>query len=554
MKKTAPWLDHYPKDVDWHMPIPAKPLFSILEESSARFPAQPCLEFLGKTWSYKQTQEAVDSLALNLQRLGVGKGSRVGLLMPNHPYFVIGFYAILRAGGTVVNFNPLSAPEEIRFQAEDAQLDIMLTVNLDLCYNKVSSCLHLLRYLIVGDFAAAMSGVSRLLFKLTRRKAITRIPRDSRHMRLEPLIENHSEPLNTVIFPDNDIAVLQYTGGTTGVPKAAELTHAALYANTMQCGLWCASTLHPGKEKMLAVLPLFHVFAMTAAMNLGLFRGMEIILLPRFDLARLLKTIASQKPTILPGVPTLFAAIANHPEVKDFDLSSIKLCISGGAGLPLKVREDFEAITGCRLVEGYGLTESSPVASVNPLDGKDREGSIGLPLPATNMAICDVEDPYKFLPVGEVGEICISGPQLMHGYWQKPDETRKVFVERPDGRWLRTGDMGRMDEDGYFYVVDRLKDMIISRGYNIYPRHIEEAIYKHEAVLEAAVIGVPDDALGEKVRAYVVLKPEQKLSAEKLRGFLEPQIAAYAMPKEIEFCAELPKTMIGKVLKRALRN
>jgi long-chain acyl-CoA synthetase len=535
-----PWLSSYPSTVDWHTPLAPKPLFALLEDSARDYGHRPCLHFLGTTLTYQEVWQKTLKLAGHLQKAGIGKGSRVALLMPNHPLFVISFFAILRTGATVVNMNPLSADTEVHQQLKDAEVSLILTVNLGLCVQKLKT---LSIPIWVGDFAGALPLVTRTLFRLLKAKDIAQTDYPSLESKLSG---TDAEPVT--IHPTQDIALLQYTGGTTGTPKAAMLTHANLYSNALQCSAWCASVLPMGKEKMLGVLPLFHVFAMTAVMNLGLHRAMEIILLPRFDIKQLLRTIHRRKPTVMQGVPTLYAAVANHPQVKQYNLRSIKCCISGGAPLPLDVKKRFEALTGCTLVEGYGLTESSPVSHVNPLSGDQKEGTIGLPLPGTEVSIRNVENPAEEMPYGERGEICLRGPQVMQGYWHREEETAKVLV----GGWLRTGDMGMMDEQGYVTVVDRIKELIITRGYNVYPRMVEEALYQHPAIAEAAVIGVEDAVMGQKVKAVVACKSGQSVDEEALREFLKDKVAAYALPKIIEFRDSLPKTMVGKILKKAL--
>ena len=346
---------------------------------------------------------------------------------------------------------------------------------------------------------------------------------------------------------DDDDAILLYTGGTTGVSKGAMLTHGNLYINTMQARLWFTE-MKDGKERMMGVLPFFHVFAMTVVMNYSISVGAEIIIHPRFDLVPVLKDINNKKPTLMPGVPTMFQAINTYPKLADYDLTSIKACISGGAPLPLEVRQRFEGLTGCRVIEGYGLTETSPVVCANPLDGENKENSIGIPMPRTVIEITDRDDPHKVLAQGEVGEICISGPQVMKGYWRRDDATAETIM---DGR-LHTGDLGYMDEDGYTFIIDRIKDMILVSGFNVYPRNVEEAIYLHPAVDEVTVIGVTDDYSGQAVKAFVKLKADANLESAELTEFLRERLGKHEMPKHIEFRGELPKTMIGKLSKKEL--
>lgn len=548
----TPWLASYPKNIDWDAPLPEKPLYDVLDHSAGRFPSRPCLRFMDRTLTYAQVAEASSRLAGGLAAMGIGKGVRVGLMMPNCPAYVIGYFAILRTGATVVNFNPLLAEAEIAQLIHDAGIRHMITVNLRICHDKILAANAPLEKLIVADFPAMLGAPKSWLMRLFRRGELSSIPRDTLHRRFEPLLL--SPPLRPLppIAPATDIALLQYTGGTTGLPKGAMLTHANVYANTLQSSLWCQADLPVGEGRMMGVLPLFHVFAMTTVMLFGLFRGMEIVLHPRFDLKALLKDLDRLRPVALPGVPTMFAAIANAPDIARYDLSSLSVCISGGAPLPLEIKNRFEQITGCRLFEGYGLTETSPVATANPLGG-GKPGSIGLPLPRTHVSIRDPRRPAAVMPTGEVGELAIAGPQVMKGYWQRPEENAATLHHDGEKTWLLTGDLGFMDAEGYTTIVDRKKEMILSRGYNVYPRHVEEAIYQHASVLEAAVIGVPDEMLGQRVKAFVALKPGAALSAEELMAFLEHKIARYALPKEIEFRDSLPKSMIGKILKKELR-
>src|SRR5680860_1412832 len=343
------------------------------------------------------------------------------------------------------------------------------------------------------------------------------------------------------------VAVLQYTGGTTGLPKGAMLTHKNLYVNAEQCRRWFVD-LDEGHETNLGVLPFFHSFGMTVSMNLGVLTGSRILLVPRFELEPVLKLIQDKRPTLFPGVPTMYTGINGYPQVGKYDLSSIKFCISGGAPLPLQVKKNFEALSGCALVEGYGLSETSPVATCNPMTGTSKEGSIGIPFPDTRIEIHSVEDPDQTVPQGERGEICIAGPQVMIGYWNRPEDTDEVF----SGEFLRTGDVGYMDEEGYTFIVDRIKDLILAGGYNVYPRTVEEAIYQHPAVAEVTVIGIPDEYRGESPKAFISLREGQSLEEQELLDFLKDKLSKIEMPREIEFRDELPKTMIGKLSKKEL--
>jgi long-chain acyl-CoA synthetase len=478
----------------------------------------------------------------------VAKGTRVGLCLPNTPYAVICYFAILKAGGTVVNFNPLYVEREIRHQIDDSGTTIMVTLDIRQIYPKVAAMLDTtcLERVVVCSLTDILPPVQGLLFSLLRRSELAAIPDDLQHVPFARLIANDGKVKPVAIEPLVDLAVLQYTGGTTGVPKAAMLTHANLTANTAQVAE-LLSGVTPGAERLLLVLPLFHVFAMTVGMNLGIAIAGELILLPRFDLEQVKKTIAAKRPTLFPGVPTVYTAINGAAERGGWDLSSLRYCISGGAPLPQEVRSRFERLAGCTLVEGYGLSEASPVVTCNPLTAV-KDGSVGPPLSGTTVEIRAPEDPSRRLGDGEKGEVCVRGPQVMVGYWRRPDDTRQIFT---DGA-LRTGDIGYVDEDGYLFLVDRIKDVIISGGYNIYPRMIEEALYQHPAVAEAVVVGIPDAQRGQVPKAFVRLRDGRQATAEELREFLAGYVSRIEMPKHIEFRSDLPRTMVGKLSKKEL--
>ena len=544
-----PWERSYPDGLSWDADIPIKPLFAILDEAVTKWPGHPCLEFLGKRYTYAEVGALVARAAKGFQELGVGKGVRVGLFLPNSAYYVICYHAVIKAGGTVVNFNPLYAEREIARQIKDSGTKIMVTMNLNTLYPKVSRCLDDggLEKMVVCGMGQALSFTRMALFMLFKRREVSAIPTDAAHVHFSKLIANDGIPAVVDIDPRRDIAVLQYTGGTTGLPKGAMLTHANLYANTVQTGLW-AIDLEPGCEKVLAVLPLFHVFGMTAVMNLGLYCGSELLLLPRFKLSEALGVIAREKPTVLMGVPTIYSAINDSKERENFDLSSLKYCVSGGAPLPPAIKKKFEEVTGCDLVEGYGLSEAGPVCTINPITGLNKAGSAGLPLPGTLVEVVSLDNPTDVLPIGETGEIVVSGPQIMAGYWNQEQETLGVL----SGGRLRTGDVGRIDEDGYIYIVDRIKDLIISGGFNVYPRMVEEAILMHPAVEEAAVCGVPDKHRGEVVKAFVKTREVGGLTSVQLRQFLKDKLAPFEIPRRVEFRDSIPKTLVGKPLRREL--
>lgn len=546
---STPWSRSYPPDIDWQAQISDEPMPAVLDRQAAADGDRSCINFLGRLSSYRDVATLSDRMAKGLQDLGIGKGDRVGLFLPNTPYAVIAFYGALKAGAIVVNFNPLYADEEVRKQIDDSGVKIMITLDLKLMLPKLQRMLGRppLEKIVVCSMSAALPFPKAQLFKVFKYSEIATAKDDAGLVSYETVIENDGNYLRHAIDPRKDVAVLQYTGGTTGVPKGAMLTHANIAINARQVSMWDGE---PGENqpRVLGVLPLFHVFAMTVVMNAAIVAGAEMILLPRFDVITTLKTIQKTKPTQFPGVPTLFNAIDQEPTADKYDLSSIEICISGGAPLPVKVKQAFEGRTGCKLVEGYGLSESSPVAACNPVEGVNKEGSIGLPLPQTYLEIRGLDDPDMLMPMGESGEVCISGPQIMAGYWGRPDETARTVR---NGR-LHTGDIGYMDEDGFTFIIDRLKDLILCSGYNVYPRTIEEAIYRHPAVAEVTVVGIPDDYRGEAPKAFIRLKEDQTLDADDLKAFLKDKISPIEMPQEIEFRDELPKTMIGKLSKKEL--
>ena len=546
---AQPWLAGYPGNVDWHAEIPVRPLYALLDEAVARYAERCCIDFLDKRYSYREIGELANRVAKGLRRLGVKRGTKVGLFLPNCPYAVIFYYGILKAGGTVVNFNPLYAERELIHQIEDSDTEIMVTLDLKALCGKLLPLVKKtgLKTVIVCSMAAILPFPKNILFPVAKRKEIARFADGDRTVSFDEVVANDGAVVPPEIDPRTEIALLQYTGGTTGVPKGAMLTHANAVATAMQLRLW-APARGGQAEKILGVLPLFHVFAMTVVMNHGLLLGAEMILLPRFDLKQLLKTIDKKKPTVFVGVPTLYAAINNAKETASTNLRSLKYCISGGAPLPLEVKHRFEELSGCVLVEGYGLSETAPVATCNPFLGENRRGSIGLPLPGTTVEIVAIDGSELVLPAGERGEVCIRGPQVMAGYWKKPEETAKAMR----GGRFHSGDIGYVDAEGYIYIVDRLKEMILCGGYNVYPRNVEEAIYMHPAVAECAVIGVADAYRGQTVKAFVVLREGQSLTKEALCAFLEDKLSPIEMPKQIEFRQSLPKTAIGKILKKTL--
>ncbi len=509
-----PWLAAYPAHVDGTGAIPQRPMFAYMDDAVARFPGRPCLDFLGKGFTYAEIGDLVNRAARGFQHLGVKKGVRVGLCLPNTPYYVICYYAILKAGGTVVNFNPLDVESDLARQVADSGTKIMVTLDLRQLYRKVAALVDDsdLERIVVCPMGAILPAMKSVLLAVLKRGEKAVAPRDLVHVPFALLVKNDGNPKPVSMDPATHIAVLQYTGGTTGTPKGAMLTHANVAANMVQIWRWFPG-LAEGRESFLAVLPFFHVFAMTVIMNLGMASGSELILQPRFELGKVLRAIEHKRPTLFPAVPTIFNAINTSPGASKHDLSSLRLCISGGMRLPGEVRRQFERLAGCTLVEGYGLSEAAPVVTCNPIGGLVKDASIGVPLPATMLEVRSLEDPHAVMPPGEKGEICVRGPQVMAGYWNRPEETASTLI---DG-FLRTGDVGIMDEDGYVFLVDRIKDVILCAGHNVYPRKIEDAINGHPEVLEVAVIGIPDGYRGHAPKAFVRLRDGASLTAAEMQ-------------------------------------
>ena len=552
---SYPWLQHYPPNVDWHQRFEAHPLWHLIDETADRFGERPCTNFLGRTTTFSEIHQLVDRAAAGLQRIGVRKDTRVGLLLPNTPTYIIYYFGVLKAGGIVVNCNPLYTVEELAAQVRDSGAELMVTLDLRIIFDKVEALLAsgVLPRAIVASFPSLLPAAKSVLFRLFKGRDLSSIqssPQRERIVVSETLLDNDGQYEAPDIRPEEDVAVLQYTGGTTGTPKGAMLTHANVYINLRQSLSWMPG-IEMGRERILGALPFFHVFAMQAVMNVGIATGAEIVVMPRFALDEAMSLITRHRPTMMPGVPTMFVAMLNHPKLEKFDLSSLKFCLSGGAPLLLETRRQFSALTGCKLIEAYGLSEASPGVTINPPDGPVKEMSIGQPLPATIISLRDPADPATEVPRGEKGEICIKGPQVMKGYWNRPEETAAQMT--PDG-YLRTGDIATMDEEGFFFIVDRIKDLIICSGYNVYPRNIEEAISTHPAVAEVTVIGIKDSYRGEAPKAFIKLKSGQAATKDDILAHLVPKLSRIEMPSEIEFRDQLPKTMIGKLSKKELKE
>jgi long-chain acyl-CoA synthetase len=510
--------------------------------------ARTVIDFLGRTWSYAEIGALVERAARGLQNLGVTPGTRVGLCLPNTHYYVILYFAVLRIGGIVVNINPLYIERELCHLLKDSGATVVAVSDITAMHARMLSVVPDtdLKKVIVCPIGDALPTLQSIGYRIFKRADIAHVADDGVQIRFADLIADEAAPVRVTIAPD-EVAVLQYTGGTTGVPKATMLTHANLVANAEQ-EVTHTGGERPEQDRVIGVLPLFHVFALTSVLNFSIRVGAEMILLPRFELKQLLATLKRTRPTYFPAVPTIYGAINHAPETKSVDWSSLRACISGGAPLPLEVKQAFEALTGSEVVEGYGLSEASPIIACNPIGGANKAGSAGPAFPGTILEIRDLEDPTRVLPQGERGEICARGPQVMKGYWHRSDDTAAVFV---DGA-LRTGDVGYLDEDGYLFLVDRIKDVILAGGYNVYPRVIEEALYEHPAIAEAVVIGVTDKYRGQAPKAFVTLKAGQDVTPDALKDFLKDKINKIEMPREIEIRESLPKTLIGKLSKKEL--
>ncbi|OQY89831.1 MAG: long-chain fatty acid--CoA ligase [Chloroflexi bacterium UTCFX4] len=555
------WYKNYEKGVPTTLDYPKTPLFGLLDNAAAEYPDRAAIIFgavahklpgqplLDATLSYRALRDAVNHFANALAQMGVKKGDRVAIYLPNSPQFAIAYYGALKAGAVIAPVNPIYTPRELEFILQDSGAETI--VALSQFYPKLQEvrAKTKLKRVIVANIKEYFPPFLKMLFTLAmEKKEGHRVDLAAGDVWFQDVLKNAGAVPPKVDVQSNDDAVLLYTGGTTGLPKAAQLTHSNLLANAVQLRAWIPWAKE-GNEGFLTALPLFHSYAMTTCLNEAMLLAGTLILIPNpRDLVHVLKAIDRHKPSFFPGVPTLYTAVNNNPEVVKYNLRSIKACVSGAAGLPIEVAKKFGEITGGRLVEGYGLSEASPVVTANPIYGENRIGTIGLPMPDTDVKLMDIEGGTKEVPIGEPGELCVQGPQVMKGYWNKPEETAKTIR---DG-WLHTGDVAVMDADGYFRIVDRLKEMIISGGYNIYPREIEEVLYQHPAVLEAAAIGVADSYRGESAKAFVVLKTGQKATADELIAFCKQNLAPYKVPRAIEFREALPKTMIGKILRREL--
>lgn len=548
---TKPWLAQYPPEIPHTLSYETIPVQEYLTRAYHDYPEKVAIHFLGKDITYHELYESSLKFANYLRTLGIQKGDRVAIMLPNCPQNVIGYYGILYAGAIVVQTNPLYTEREIAYQMKDSGAKAILS--LDILYPRISKVVKEtdLENLIITGIKDYLPFPKNLLYPFVQKKqygfTVKVEHRGMNHLFPEVMKVGRAEKIDVPFDFEEDVAILQYTGGTTGFPKGVMLSHKNLISNATMCDAWLYKS-KKGEGTILGILPFFHVYGMTTVLILSVMLGNRMVLLPKFDVESALKTIDKQKPTLFPGAPTIYIGLLNHPDIAKYDLSSIEACLSGSAPLPLEVQEKFEKVTGGKLVEGYGLTESSPVTHANFVWANERiKGSVGVPWPDTDAAIFQV-DSTEPMPIGEIGEICVRGPQIMKGYWNRLEDTEHTMR---DG-WLLTGDLGYMDEKGYFYVVDRKKDMIIAGGYNIYPREIEEVLYEHPAIQECVAVGVPDPYRGETVKAFVVLKENEQVTEEELNAFCREHLASFKVPRIYEFRKELPKTAVGKILRRTL--
>jgi long-chain acyl-CoA synthetase len=553
-----PWHKHWPTGVPKTIDYPRIPLHQLLRDAAKAHGTSTATLFFGAEMTYKEIDDAADRFAAGLRKIGIARGDRVGLMMPNAPGYLIAFFGILRAGGVVVQTNPLYTPRELEELYRDAGATAVVCLDIFLPKLLPAKPKTQIKHVIVADVGDWLPGLLATLYPIKKKKDLKKeghwplnIPKEPWVHTFAGLLESPGAPGTEPPVKPDDLAVLQYTGGTTGTPKGAMLTHANLVANVYQGCAWIPGA-KAGQERMMAALPMFHVFGLTVAMLVSVRLAAMMILHPNpRETDKILKLVTKAKPTLFPGVPTMYIAMLNHPKLAKANLRSIRACLSGAAPLPLEVRRKFEKATGGKLVEGYGLTEASPITHANPLtdDGLVKE-CIGIPLPDTDVRLVDVETGTRDVPPGEPGEILVRGPQVMKGYWGKPEETAGVLR---DG-WLHTGDVGKMDEDGYFTIVERKKDLIIASGYNVYPREVEEVLFEHPAVQEAAVVGIPDPYRGETVKAFVVLKAGASATDQEIMAFCKERLAVFKVPKAVEFRKDLPKSLVGKVIRRTLRE
>lgn len=546
-----PWHRWYDEGIPTEMEFRDSTVIANLLGSAEHFPNRTAIIFENCQLTYAQLADAVRRCAAGLSALGVGPGTRVAIQLPNLPQAVIAYQAALALGGQVVMTNPLYVPREILHQWSDAGVEVAIVGDwlFEQRLRGMRDQLGIRHYVTTGiaDFLRApLRWLARI--KLGREGMVGKVAKEPGCYDFGAILRRH-EPMADLAELDLDaVALLQYTGGTTGLSKGAMLTHRNLAYNAQQTAQWFPS-LEPGKETWLACLPYFHIFGMTVSMNWPVLLGGTIVLMPNpRDIPKMIQLIAKHRVSVYPALPALFTAILNHPSARKVDLTSVKGCFSGSAPLPVKILEDFEALTGGRIVEGFGMTETSPVTHCNPVKGKRKPGSIGIPLPNTDARIVDIEEGSRELDAGDEGELVIAGPQVMQGYWNKPEETAETLKSG----WIHTGDLARVDEDGYFWICGRKKEMIVASGYNVYPDEIDRVLMSHPAILEAATIGLPHPRRGETPKSFVVLKPTEEATAEEILAFCREELAAYKVPAALEFREELPKSALQKMLRHVL--
>ncbi len=534
------WVKNYDYFVPETIRYPRIPLYQILELTCVKYDEQVATIFFDQKMTYGQLRDHVRRMATALKGMGVSKGDRVALMLPNSPQFIISYYGVLEAGGVVTNISPLHVEREIEYELNDSGSETI--IYLDLFHSRIQA---------VQENTPLKRKIATSITDYMETPTQVMAEKDQNTYFFREVIEDSTPDAPDIeINPQEDLAALQYTGGTTGIPKGVMLTHYNLLANAFQCAAWGKEFTERGNDVYLDVIPFFHSYGQTVGMNTAILNAASMILIPQFEINMLLQAIQKHRPNFFPGVPTLYVAILNHPDALQYGVDRIRLCNSGSAPLPLEVHRQFSRISGGIFCEGYGLSEASPVTHSNPIMGMKKIGSVGIPFPDTDAKIVDVDTGTEEMGIGEPGELLVRGPQVMKGYWNKPEETDLVLK---DG-WLFTGDICTMDEDGYFYVVDRKKDMIIAGGFNIYPREIDEVLFEHPKVQEAVAVGIPDEYRGETVKAYIVLKPGMTATEEEIISFCRERLASYKAPRMVEFRDSLPKSLVGKVLRRILRE
>jgi long-chain acyl-CoA synthetase len=538
LSDARPWHAHYDYWVRPHLNYPRRPLTDILRIAAADVPDKPATAFLGKQMTFAEVKERADKFATALARMGIAKGDRVGVMLPNCPQYLVAVFGILRLGAIVVNVNPLYTAREVGVVANDSGMKVLIVLDM-LLPAAQGACEKLIVVSLGGGLPARLAGETPAPLSFEEAIAAVDVPQ-------LPRVE---------IDAENDVAVLQYTGGTTGTPKGAMLTHYNIFANVVQSTSLHIPSLRRGDERYLLVIPFFHIYGFTVGLMAGTWLGAMQILIPKYDVDALLNAVRDHRPTYFPAVPTIFISLLNHPKSREYGLDRIRAFNSGSAPLPMEVLEQFEQLTGGMLSEGYGLSEASPVTHNSPSLSVRKPGSVGIPLPDTDQKIVDLNEGTTEVPLGSEGELCIAGPQVMKGYWNRPDETANTIRTDANGtRWLYTGDIATQDADGFTYIVQRKKDMIIVSGFNVYPGEIESVLFTHPAVMEAVVIGVPDAYRGEAVKAFVVCKPGTTATVDELNAHCARDLAEFKRPTQIAIRESLPKSAVGKVLRRVLRE